>query len=197
MKLTIDEKVCNKHNMTLEEFLVALTVRQVEDSKKVTKELLRKEVLVHREQEGYLVTQHWSDVIDEILCDSVGEIDDGARLLNLAKKMREIYPGGRMPGTVYYYRCNDREVVLKMKKFFLQYGNYSDEKILEATQRYVDSFHGDYRYLPLIKYFISKNKKVTDEDGTVHITEVSPLADYLENREEDVFNDDNWTTKLV
>jgi hypothetical protein len=57
----------------------------------------------------------------------------------------------------------------------------------------VASYQGNYRYLPLAKYFISKNKAVTDEDGKNHISEVSLLATYLENKEEgDTNNSDDW-----
>ena len=34
--------------------------------------------------------------------------------------MRECFPQGKMPGTAYYYRCNNAEVVKKLKKFFVQ-----------------------------------------------------------------------------
>lgn len=187
MKLTLDDKICLKHHLTLPEALVALAIRMTEkDLFTVTlSNLLDREVLVlDNKTADYYVTQPWSDVLDEIICDSSGGIDDEERLLNLAKKMRECFPEGKMPGTPYYYRCNNREVVLKMKKFFLQYGNYPDDRIIDATKRFVASHRGDYRYLPLIKYFISKNKTVTDEDGKNHITEVSQLASYLENKEQ-------------
>jgi hypothetical protein len=86
-----------------------------------------------------------------------------------------------------------REVVLKLKKFFAQYGNYPDDKIIDATKRFVAAYNGNYRYLPLIKYFISKNKTVIDEDGTSHIQEVSELASYLENKETETrATSDDW-----
>ena len=108
--------------------------------------------------------------------------------------MRELFPKGKMPGTAFYYRCNNREVVLKLKKFFIQYGQYSDEEILNATKKFIASFHGELRYMPLIKYFISKNKRVEDENGEFHIQETSELASYLENEDlsEDIEKDDDW-----
>jgi hypothetical protein len=119
--------------------------------------------------------------------------DEEKRLLNLAEKLRKCFPEGKMPGTAYYYRCNNREVFLKLKKFFTQYGDYTDEEIVDATKRFVASYQGNYRYLPLAKYFISKNKTITDEDGKNHITEVSLLATYLENKEEgDINNSGDW-----
>lgn len=192
MKIVIDEKICKKHHLSVTEVLVSLGIRSSEDVSETLKELEEKQVLVYKDN-NYMVTQPWSDILDEILCDSCSGEDNEERLTELAKKMRECFPEGKMPGTAYYYRCNVREVVLKLKKFFLQYGNYSDDKIIDATKRFIEAYNGNYRYLPLIKYFISKNKTVTDEDGTSHIQEVSELASYLENKEtETKATSDDW-----
>lgn len=189
MKVVIDEKVCNKHKMTFSEVLLSLAFKEARPND--IQNLLNRKILVKTEDQ-YLLTKQWADVIQNILCESCDNTDDEERLLELAKKIRECFPEGRMPGTAYYYRCNSREIVLKLKKFFAQYGNYSDDKIINATKRFVASFNGNYKYLPLAKYFISKNKTVTDEDGTNHISEVSELASYLENNtdKEQITNDD-------
>ena len=192
MKIVIDEKICKKHHLSVTEVLVSLGIRSSEDVNETLNELEEKQVLVYKDN-NYMVTQPWSDILDEILCDSCSGEDNEERLIELAKKMRECFPEGKMPGTAYYYRCNVREIVLKLKKFFLQYGNYSDDKIIDATKRFIEAYNGNYRYLPLIKYFISKNKTVTDEDGTSHIQEVSELASYLENKEtETKATSDDW-----
>lgn len=189
MKITVDEKVCLKHKLTLAETLLALAFREttIDD----IQNMLNRDILVHKNDQ-YVLAKNWNDILDEILCESSDSIDDEERLLSLAKKMRECFPEGRMPGTAYYYRCNNREVVLKLKKFFTQYGNYPDDKIIDATKRFVASFQSNYKYLPLIKYFISKNKLVMDEDGQNHVSEVSELASYLENNtdKEQTTNDD-------
>lgn len=194
MKITIDEKICNKHHLTLQEVLLALAVRGGKIGE-VFNNLKSREIAT-KHNGDFAITQPWSDTIDEILCDSSEGINNEERLQNLAKRMRECFPEGKMRGTAYYYRCNNREVVLKLKKFFVQYDDYSDEDILEATKRFVASFKGDYRYMPLIKYFIMKNKKVQDEDGEFHIQEVSELASYLENKTSEdipvIDNADDW-----
>lgn len=205
MKITFDDKICLKHKLTLEEFLVALMFRQVKKPREIIKNLKDREVLVIKDGNP-LVTQHWSEVLDEILCDSSGEQDD-ERLLNLAKKMREIYPQGKMRSrtgqvTPYYYRCNNAEVVKKLKKFFLIFGNYSDEDILDATRRYVASFRGNYSNMRLIKYFILKDDVRPSEDGTGHVEQISDLATFLENKgseEEEVtnFSIENLTTRMI
>lgn len=189
MKITIDDKVCLKHKLTPQEVLIAMSIRTTEDVNSVIDNMLKREILIKHDNKLY-VTQHWSEEIDTVLVDSSGAIDDEERLAILAEKMRSCFPEGKMPSTPYYYRCNKREVMLKLKKFFMQYGNYKDEDIIDATKRFVASFNGNYRYLPLIKYFILKNKPVQDEDGTNHMVEYSSLADYLENKG----NDDNIPT---
>ena len=51
-----------------------------------------------------------------------------------------------------------------MQKFFKLYGNkYTDEQILKATQDYVSSFNGNYSYMRVLKYFILKDERKSDE----------------------------------
>lgn len=197
MKLIIDEKQCTKHHLTIPEVLLVLSIRNTQNFKASFDNLVDREVLVFKDSD-YYVTSHWSDEVDELLADSMSETDDEERLLNLAKKMRDAYPKGKMPGTAYYYSCNNREVILKLKKFFQLYGNYADDKILEAEKRFVASFNGNYKYLPLIKYFISKDKLKLGEDGQQHVSPESPLATYLENKEDTdlVTASDDWLSSV-
>lgn len=193
MKVQIDEEISLKKGLSAQEVMIALAVRSGEFEKDLDN-LVAREILVKKEGK-YLLTQHWNEVVDEILCDSMGNVQDDKRLLDLAVKMRACFPEGKMPGTPYYYRCNNGEVIKKMKKFFVQYGDYPDDEVVNACKRFVASFNGNFRYLPLIKYFIFKFKDERDEDGNVHRVEHSPLADYLENKEEEgveVNNSDDW-----
>ena len=205
MKVTINEKVCLKHKLTLTEFLMALAVRTCQNVGEVLDNMLNREILV-KQGEDYLITQHWSDVLDEVISDSSGSVEKSdEELLELAKQMRELYPQGKMKDrygrmTPYYYRCNNGEVVKKLKKFFTIFGSVSDEDILDATKRYVASFQGNYTGMRLIKYFIIKDDVKPSEDGTGHVEQISDLATFLENKEsegEESVNNDDWTTKLV
>lgn len=195
MKIIIDEKVCTKHKMTVQEVLLALAFR-MNNSDIVIDNMLRREILINKGD--YLVTQHWSDVLDEILSDSSGSVEKSdEELIELAKQMRELYPQGKMKDrygrmTPYYYRCNNSEVVKKLKKFFTIFGNVPDEEILDATKRYVASFQGNYTGMRLIKYFILKDDVKPGEDGN-HVEQISDLATFLENKEsgeEEVINGD-------
>ena len=204
MKVTIDEKVCLKHKMTIQEALLALAIRsgKLEDD---LENMVKREILVD-DKKGYLVTQHWSEVLDEIMCDSSQECQKSdEELLELAKKMREMFPAGKQKDkygrdTTYYYRCNNAEVVKKLKKFFTLFGNFSDEEILDATHRYVASFNGKYwqnGILRLVKYFILKDQVKQGEDGS-HVEQVSDLLTFLENKEvEENKSTESWTTKMI
>lgn len=195
MKLIIDENQCFKHHLTLEETLLALAIRKINNLTETLKLLENREVIVLKDNQ-YIVTQHWSDELDELICNSIQAVDNEERLDNLALQMQNLYPAGKMPNSSYYYRCNKAEVKRKLKKFFITFGNYSDKEILEATQRFLNSFHGDYTYLPLIKYFILKNKPVLGEDGIAHAELQSPLATYLENKEESTVDSDDWLSTI-
>lgn len=199
MKIVINENACLKHKMSLSEVLLALAFRNMQDND--IHNMLNREILV-RKNGKYMVTQHWSEELDDILADSseaVNKTDD--QLLALAKKMRAIYPKGKMKDrlgrdTPYYYSCNNGEVARRLKKFFEKEGDYSDEEILDATERYV-KFHAQRNYagMRLIKYFIWKDDVKQGEDGG-HVEPVSDLATYLSNKEDKeagvVINSDDW-----
>lgn len=190
--MTIDNKVCLKHGLTTKEVFLLLTLKTGNYMEDISN--LEARQIISLRENHYEINPQWGDILEKILNESSESQDEEERLLSLAKQMRELFPKGKMPGTAFYYRCNNREVVLKLKKFFIQYGQYSDEEILNATKKFIASFHGELRYMPLIKYFISKNKRVEDENGEFHIQETSELASYLENEDlsEDIEKDDDW-----
>jgi hypothetical protein len=199
MKLTIDEKNCLKHKLTLDEVLVALVYRQVKNPEEVYENLINREVLVQKEDK-VMVTQRWSDVLDDIICDSTGKVTySDIDLLGLAKKMQDAYHKGKMQDNVHYYQSNPREISSKLKKFFVTYGNYSEDDIIDATKRYVASFRGNYKYMTALNNFVWKMDKEEDEDGNRHNVRHSYLADYLDNKEdnENMVEIEDWTTKMI
>lgn len=206
MKITIDEKICHKHKLSVLEVLMSLFVRQGGDTVDVLNNLINREVLV-RQNGKLFITQRWNDEIDEIICDSSGGVNNEERLVNLASKMIECYPEGKMKDrfgrvTPYYYRCNKPEVVRKLKKFFLQFGDFPDDAIIDATKRYVAAnSRSNNSNLRLIKYFILKDAIKEGEDGNGHVEQVSDLLTFLENKEEgaevtETASSEDWMTTL-
>lgn len=191
MKITIDEKVCTKHKMTDQEVLIALAVRAGK-YEEVIQNMLNREILV--EDDGQLkITQHWSDVVDEVLCDSGSSVSD-KRLSHLAEEIQNCFPSGfkmdERTGTKYYHKSNKLAIKQALKRFIFYFGDYSDEDIIDAAKRYVASFRGNYRYpFQMANYFVCKDLRTRGGDIT------SPLATFLENKEsgeEDENNDDSW-----
>ena len=200
MKISIDEKECLKKCLTFPEVLVAVAMRynQEESYQATIENLENKGVLQHSKTGGgFVISDNWDAIIEEIISNSSGDAFNEERLMELAKKMRDCYPIGKMPGTPYYYKGNTREVFLSLKRFFPKYGNYSDDDIISATKRFVAAYNGNYRYLPLLKYFILKNKTKEGADGKGHIEEVSELASFLENKDSSMLHDDEtWMSSL-
>jgi hypothetical protein len=208
MKVTIDEKVCTKQKMTPQEVMISLAVRSLKKNEtldKVLENMLKREILV-KEGDRYLITQHWNDVVDEVLADSSGSCKKTPdELMNLAVRIQECFPKMAQPDkfgrpTKYFFRCNKREIMLSLKRFYEAYGevieDVTDDDIIDATRRYVaEGAKEGYRGMRLSKYFIFKNEQKKDEDGIGHIEQVSDLMTYLENKESEVeaeTNDDSW-----
>ena len=200
-KVTLDEKVCLKHKLTLQEVLIALAVRAGSTNETV-KNLLEREVIVER-NEDFLITQHWSDILDEVICDSENKGIDlsDERLLALAKKVQECFPIMKMryasgQDSPFYFRCNKTEIKNKLKKFLTIYGDVADEDIIDATKRYVATYASKgYLGMRLAKYFILKDDRKLGADEEVHVEQLSDLATFLENKgseEEEATNDDDW-----
>lgn len=201
MKIVLDSKMCLKHKLTMEEALIALALRGSKSYVDTFENLIKREILVYKD-EKYYITQHWSDVIDEVLADSSGKVtktDD--ELIALAVRLQECFPKAKMRDrfgreTPFYYRCNKTEIKNALKRFFTysSYKNASDDEIIDATRRYVASFKGNYSgKMRLAKYFVWKNDIKLKEDGTGYIDQLSDLETFLENKEsDDVTTSDDW-----
>lgn len=203
MKTVLNEKICLKHNLTLQELLVALAVRGGKVNE-VMNNLVSREVIVEKNGE-YYITQHWNDVVDEILYDSANNGMDlsDERLLALAKRVQECFPVMKMRNaygqeTPFYYRCNKTEIKNKLKKFLTVYGNVPDDDIVDATKRYVATYASKgYVGMRLAKYFIIKEDRKLHADEEMHVEEISDLATFLENKTDeeetaDIVNGDDW-----
>ena len=123
-------------------------------------------------------------MIDSVILDSSKEQEPQNRLVSLAERLRVIFPKGKKAGTNYYWAEGVDLIVRRLKLFFKKYGNkFTDEQIIQAAEKYVQSFNGDYTYMRLLKYFIFK-----EED--------SELISYIENAGQEEKWKDNWTTTL-
>lgn len=199
MKITIDETTCKKKKLSVPEMLLLMAVRLSPRYSETLQSLMDKQAVTGSPGE-LAVTQHWSSVADEILSDSTGLVDDMHWLSQLAKEFAQTFPIGKMQGTPYYYRCNNKELALRFKRFFASHPEYKPsenmrQRIINAAERYNREMDFDPRYRTLSKYFISKVKQVPDDEGIIHNEEVSQLASYLENENQDTADNGDWLVK--
>lgn len=191
MKYVIDEKVCKKHNLTLTETLGLLFAKSCNGNiDEALESLVGGEKLLNGDMfsgESYMITDRWNDEVESVLLESDNSIPSEDRVEKLVRQMRELFPKGMKVGNSAW-RGNVRELKLRMLKFFKLYGNYTDEQIMEATKKYIDSFNGNYTYMRIIKYFILKSElKVSqNEKGEMiqQYEDTSMLANILENPDE-------------
>lgn len=188
MKITIDEDVLQREGFTFPELLLLMFLKTNASVDETLRFLKEKNAVTTNILGEIVIFQGTDEKVQKILLDSESTKPRDDKITNLAIEMMKLYPQSKMPGTPYYYKCNKREVSLKLKKFFKIYGEYPDEDILNATRKYVESFNGDYHYMKLLKYFIMKEGRKSDEFGNGYIEETSMLATILENPNEENFN---------
>lgn len=192
MKIIIDEKECLKKHLTLQEALIAAAV-SMGKYRDTINNMINRGII---KQDSPEITPEWKKVIDKMVAD-----EDG-RLAALAVKVQECFPKQKMVNNYgqespFYFRCNKTEIKNKLKKFIEVYGEVSDEDIIDATKRYVNSYvPKGYRGMRLAKYFILKDDRKLSADDEVHVEQLSDLATFLENKTEekaeDIVDGDDW-----
>lgn len=200
MKYVVDEKVCKKYNVTIEEVLLALLCKSDICISGMIEQMLedKKLKIINKEEidERFLPTQLFDDQVCSILLESDPYVPTKERCENLANNLRELFPKGIKSGSAAW-RGNSREITLKLQKFFKLYGNkWSDEDIIKATNNYINSFNGDYTYMRILKYFIMKHVTKTSPEGDNYIEEISELANWLEGDMSTTTNNNDWLTDL-
>lgn len=192
----LSSSACSMHNLDFSEGLALLAVVATDDKNYETlidRGLISKANSTLRElNKKYHASDKGVALANELVADSeeaiIAKKDE---IKELAIKLMEIYPEGKMPGTSYYYRGNKADIIKKLKSFYKRYGTeYTSTQIIEATKKYIQSFNGNYTYLKLLKYFIWK-----DEIRDREVIQTSILADYLENKNTTVNN--NWSGTLI
>ena len=196
MKIEVNDEICKKYNLSIEEALVLIGLKysSQEVFQKLNKErfLLNLGSSIFEEETKYKLSRKANEALSCILAESTDVVAKRTtNIEELADKLREIYPNGKIFNTNYYYRCNRQDIINKLKTFFKMYGTkYTDEQIINATQKYVNSFNGNYAYLKLLKYFIWKDERLKGESVQ------SLLADFIENESAEDTTNTDWTVEL-
>lgn len=197
MAYKINEDACKKELLSPEEALILLSYYDT-CSGLLTRKKLEERGLIElcRTVSGdtfYDLTKEGKAILLRILNNSNisrSQID----YINLAKKLREIFPVGTKDGTSYQWRGSTAEITSKLKTLSLKYDNsFTEEEAINATKAYVESFNGNYRYMRLLKYFILKNERDADDN----LETKSQLMELIENNNDTSSIKQDWTSSIV
>lgn len=204
MKYIIDSEICEKHGISLEAVLYLLTLSL---GKSINQDTIREvwklgAIMVHATDSNGNITsvsleKHGIEIVNEIISDSTYNPTGEDRYLRLAEQLIELYPKGKKEGTAYMWR-DSKSVIAKrletlankLKKTTGQ--TFTDEQAINATRNYIASFNGNYTYMQLLKYFISKRNSV---DGVTE--ETSQLLSYIENEGQENLTSSDWTDRVI
>ncbi len=194
----LNKKAAQQNGITIDEALLMLVIHNKANLEGAERALIQKGLITAErndlfQQVGWRLTNKGTEVLDSVIIDSDKEQEPQDRLIQLATKLKEIFPKGKKDGTNYYWADGVALIVRRLKLFFKKYDNkFTDEQIIQAAEKYVQGFNGNYQYMRLLKYFIFKEK--VGANGEVEGD--SELISYIENagQEEDLRND--WTSSL-
>lgn len=197
MKITIDEVILDKYNLSIEEFMllyIAAKKQPIPDhlDNLVAKGYADKDLFTAN---NIIVSDKVKEILSTITIDSdKNVIDKDEEFFNLATELRELYPSGRKEGTTYMWRGTTAEIAKKLKTLVVKYKySFTKEQVIKATKDYINSFNGNYKKMRLLKYFILKSEK--DADDNINI--ISELMSLIENEGQDNTKREDWMSTMV
>ena len=190
MKLIIDSDACLNNGTCIGEVLLLY-----EYALKISPESMKQSLI----DKGYITnagdlfgryTDKAVKLLDNVLADS--SVDDDTKITELATKLKELYPKGKKEGTNQFWADGVSIIVKRLKIFYKKYGFYDNDIIIKATEDYIKSFNGDYRFMKTLKYFLWSEK--VNKAGEVEPT--SDLLTYIENAGEIDELSNDWLNEL-
>lgn len=193
MKTVIDREIIEKGGLTLDEFLLVMVIGNDIDLYNAAEQLKERRLVRNKKdsQFGVALTQKLCDMYEDIIIKASEMLDEPIRYEKLAEKLIDIYPKGFKEGT-YQWVEGPILIAKRLQAFELKYGKFSDEEIVDATQRYVNIMYGKPE-MRLLKYFIFKEK--TNSAGENESS--SDLYSMLINKQDVLFQADDWKTELL
>lgn len=137
---------------------------------------LKKMKLLSVQNYTYVPANDTENIINSWLNETNYIRSEKERFLELADKLRELYPKGLKPGTNHMWRDSCLVIAKKLKNLNDNFQSFTDKEAIEATKKYVESFNGNYQYMQLLKYFILKRDLIKKE-------ETSQLLSFIENKD--------------
>ena len=194
--INISKTAASKYGFRLEEALLLVLIVLCREAGTSVNEVFKilKDKKIILEDKGYTIIPYESrNIIDSILSDSNLKEEKKSELEILASKLKEVFPKGKKEGTNQYWSEGTALIIKRLNLFYRKYGkSYTNEQILDAARRYVESYKGDYRFMRTLKYFIWAEK--TNAKSEVEST--SDLLTYIENKDEIQVENGNWEIEL-
>lgn len=198
MKYIIDTEILEREDIGLDEALYLLSVYKKKpiNFNTIQKAKVENKVLkFENPKDPVKITPKGQTLIESILAKSKIHVSSNnlERYRVLADKMRETYPKGLKPGTNYQWRDSTAIIADRLMKLVAKHNiEFTDEEAVEATKRYIASFNGNYKYMQILKYFISKQKPIEGAPAEQN----SQFLSFLQN-EEGIIENQDWTANLV
>ena len=199
MKITIETNAMIRHGTCIGEILVLLEILNEVNHSQIINNLIKKGYITSATGQSFVTEKKYAlmdkakGLLEDVNLDSVDSDNRESRNIEeLAVKLKELFPKGKKPGTTQYWAEGISLIVKRLKVFFKKYGEYTDEQILSAAERYIKSFNGDYSYMRVLKYFIWAEK--VNKAGEVEST--SDLLTFIENAEDPDTVRNDWTSNL-
>ena len=192
MKLIIDSDACLNNGTCIGEVLLLYEYALKISPESMKQSLIDKGYITSAGNlcDRYTATDKAVKLLDNVLADS--SVDDDTKITELATKLKELYPKGKKEGTNQFWADGVSIIVKRLKIFYKKYGFYDNDIIIKATENYIKSFNGDYRFMKTLKYFLWSEK--VNKAGEVEPT--SDLLTYIENAGEIDELSDDWLNEL-
>ena len=195
MNISISEEVLSKWNLSIQEFLFLLFSVKEGDINECVSSLIQKGWVDKNlfDPTKAVISNNRKEDIATILVDSE-KVETKLEFEDLADKLREIFPKGKKPGTAYMWRDTTAVIAKKLKILVTKYNcKFTEEQAIKATQAYVNSFGGNYKYMQLLKYFILKTP--TNASGDVELR--SDFMSYIDNEGHEEQLREDWMSTMV
>lgn len=192
MKLIIDSDACLNNGTCIGEVLLLYEYALKISPESMKQSLIDKGYITNAGDlfGRYTATDKAVKLLDNVLADS--SVDDDTKITELATKLKELYPKGKKEGTNQFWADGVSIIVKRLKIFYKKYGFYDNDTIIKATEDYIKSFNGDYRFMKTLKYFLWSEK--VNKAGEVEPT--SDLLTYIENADEVDELSNDWLNDL-
>ena len=192
MKLIIDSDACLNNGTCIGEVLLLYEYALKISPESMKQSLIDKGYITNAGDlfGRYTATGTAVKLLDNVLADS--SVDDDTKITELATKLKELYPKGKKEGTNQFWADGVSIIVKRLKIFYKKYGFYDNDIIIKATEDYIKSFNGDYRFMKTLKYFLWSEK--VNKAGEVEPT--SDLLTYIENADEVDELSNDWLNDL-